>query len=312
MRQELYGLVLCIVAMLATACPKGNESIPENLDEILRAPKGNSVLVFSLKHVGKSAHFSAKANMVKMRLEAFGIHPVGVKSPQHGVIRVELPTTKANTIKKAEQLITRPSSMAIAPVMQGKKFFEELRSRLGKYPGLKIASDYVGIMRSDRKTKVTFLLSDDEKQLLQAIGEIKTPKGSRLVPMYSTSGAMAFLIPDPPSLQNPILTNIHPVIRPQWSGTGIGAKLARPYREAFSDLVRANLNRPLAFIVNGQVVAVPVVSSKIRKGSIEIAPSPTIDSEESKTQAKRLAVQLKSWQLVGSFKLVAKRVSLKR
>ena len=108
------------------------------------------------------------------------------------------------------------------------------------------------------------------------------------------------------------MTHINTTTSQEGSSVSVTAKLARPFQESFADLVRKSLDRPLAFIVDDQVVAVPVVGSKIIRGSIEIKPSPMVSPEQSARQAKQLAVRLKSWQLAGTFELVAEKTSFKK
>jgi len=82
------------------------------------------------------------------------------------------------------------------------------------------------------------------------------------------------------------------------------AELARPFQDPFRDLVRDNLHRPLAFLVDGELVALPVVASKSKRGEIRIQPSPLVDPAEARKQAERLATKLRAWQLVGTFEKV--------
>ncbi len=311
MQQSFFRtLLLMSLALFLTHCPKGQEGLPENIDGLLDSPAGSSVLIFSAD-IKSDSNLQAKANQVKMRLEAFGVKGIEVDPLKPANIRVQVPSVNSLLLEKIQQLITRPSSISIAPVVSKDDFFDKVKNRLKNYKGAKVQKDELGIMRTDRKTKVRFILTADAQQMHSLLKNMKTPEGTRLVPMWSDRGAMAFLVQHPAPMTNPVITHIKPVASQDTAGMGVEAELAKPYWDEFADLVRANLNRPIAIIVNDQVVAVPVVSSKIRRGTIVIKPSPMVKPEESQKQARRLAIELKSWQLVGNFKLVAKKISAK-
>src|SRR3989344_1236186 len=71
--------------------------------------------------------------------------------------------------------------------------------------------------------------------------------------------------------------------------------------ELFSSITEKNIGKPLAIVLDGQIISAPVVQEKITGGSARISGEFTLD------QAKNLAIQLNSGALPISVKLVEQR-----
>jgi len=71
--------------------------------------------------------------------------------------------------------------------------------------------------------------------------------------------------------------------------------------ELFSSITEKNIGKPLAIVLDGQIISAPVVQEKITGGSARISGEFTLD------QAKNLAIQLNAGALPISVKLVEQR-----
>jgi len=293
----------CLAATLA-GCPSSEEdktppATPGAAPQAAPAEPGG--LVFELLGKRPGQDMPALIGLVQARLEAFGVGGVQVKRAGERAIRIVGADQDPALADRIEQLLTRPVAMAIAPVDPGKQFFEQVAAGLPAGAKLRVARDKLGDLAHQKTAKIWYLAADDPAALEARLKTLTPPAGFRLAPMRGTGGAVAYLVPDPAPIPNPMLTQVaveggadDPVV--------VVAELAKPFQRPFSDLVRANLHRPLAFLVDGEVVALPVVASKGRRGQIRIEPSPLADEAEARKQAERLATKLRAWQLVGTFK----------
>ena len=298
------SLAVLLVAALA-GCPKAENSTPSELS----VSGGGAGLLFSVGGIRRHEAMTALATMVRKRLEAFGVRGAEVDVVLPGGVRVLVAGAGEDGARRIEQLVTRPVSIAITPVDPGRAFFESLRDRLPRDASLRVGVDQVGDLKHAKTVRIWYLASSDRTGLERFLDGLEPPAGRRLAVMTGSGGAMALLLPDPPAIQNPVLTRVRVIADEAGGRVSVGAELARPFRDPFDDLVRSNLHRPLAFVVDGEVRALPVVASRSQRGEIRIDPSPLAPEQDLRQQAERLAVMLKAWQLVGEFELVEKKIT---
>lgn len=295
-----------VLAALVAGCPRAPQepaSNPASNPVSKPAEMSGPGLYFELQGKRPGQDFDALIGQVKARLAAFGVASVEVERVGERAIRVRGAEGKPALARRVEQLVTRPSAMAIAPVDPGKRFFEGLAYGLRADGGLRVARDKLGDLAHDKVSRIWYLAADDPTALDAFIAKTKPPAGFKLAPMRGPGGAVAYLVPDPPPLPNPMLIRVEVEGGPD-GPVVVVAELARPFQQPFRDLIRRRLNRPLAFLVEGEVVALPVIVTKARRGQLRIEPSPLADPAQARDQAERLATKLRAWQLVGTFKRV--------
>ena len=294
------------LAALLAGCPAPDDAgrpkaEPKAIPEA--TPTRVEGLVFELLGKRPGQDMATLVGLVQARLAAFDVQGVTVARAGERAIRIEGADQDPALAARIEELITRPVAMAIAPVEPGKDYFEQFAADLPAGGKLRVARDKLGDLAHGKTAKIWYLAADDPAALDAHLKTHPPPAGFRLAPMRGTGGAVAYLIPDPAPIPNPMLTRValeggadDPVV--------VVAELAKPFQNPFRDLVRTNLHRPLAFLVDGEVVALPVVASKNRRGQIRIEPSPLADEAEARRQAERLATKLRAWQLVGTFRVL--------
>ena len=294
------------IAAVLGACARAPEPVPA--EQGLVVP-GGAGLLFQVSGQRSNDDLTALAGLVRERLAAFGVDRVQIETIAPNRLRALVQGAKADRATRVEQLIARPVSMSITPVDPGLAFFAGLVGKLPKAGGVRVAEDRLGNLRYGKLVRIAYLVADDGQTLARFIRGLAPPKGQRLAVMNGAGGALAFLVNDPAPIENPVVTQVRVIAPDEGGSVAVGAELAKPFRTAFDDLVRASLHRPLAFVVDGQVVALPVVAGRARRGEIRIEPSPLAADEHLRPQAEQLAVKLKSWQLVGDFKLLKKVVT---
>ncbi len=304
MPARLSGALLLLACSVA-GCPQAPQE-PAAEATADKADTSGPGLYFELLGKRPGQEFGALISRVKARLAAFGVASVEVERVGERTLRVRGAEGDPALTRRVEQLVTRPSAMAIAPVDPGRRFFEGLAEALPAEGGLRIARDKLGDLAHDKVSRIWYLAADDPAALDAFIAKTTPPEGLKLVPMRGPGGAVAYLVPDPPPMPNPMLVRVE-VEGGEDKPVAVVAELARPFQRPFRDLIRRRLNRPLAFLVEGEVVALPVVASKARRGQIRIEPSPLADPAQARKEAERLATKLRAWQLVGTFKRLGRQ-----
>lgn len=298
------GPWLLLLALASGGCPKGQEGLPPGEVEALQAPAGGCSLLFRLED-DRPRKLRAVANMVHKRLTAFGLSEVRVEALPPQSLRVVLSRGGAAAARRAVDLITKPVAMAITTVDPGRRYFEDLAAQLPA--GVRVSSDRLGDLAHGKTRRIWYLLAEQRRALERQLDRLQPPAGRRLVPLWGERGGMTLLVQHPPVIENPILKRVHLRRDAATGQLSVQAELARPYSYPFRRLAYDQLNRPLAFVAAGEVIALPVIADKPPKGRLRIVPSPLASEAQARAQAERLAVRLKSWGLAGSLRPVARR-----
>jgi len=295
-----------LLALAAAGCPKGQEGLPPGEVEALQAPAGGCSLLLRIED-DRPRKLRAVANMVHKRLAAFGLSEVRVEVLPPQSLRVVLARADAAAARWAVDLVTKPVAMAITTVDPGRRYFEAVAAELPADAGVRVASDRLGDLAHGKTQRIWYLLAEQRRALERQLERLRPPAGRRLVPLWGESGGMALLVQHPPAIENPILKRVRLSRDAATGQLAVQAELARPYSYPFRRLAYDQLNRPLAFLAAGEVIALPVIADKPPKGRLRIVPSPLAPQAQARAQAERLAVRLKSWVLAGSLRPVARR-----
>jgi preprotein translocase subunit SecD len=293
----------CLLALSATSCSKGS---PETSLKVAGGGAGFLLAVESPKEGGQQAMVEA----VKRRLAAEGAASAEVHAEGTDRIVVLLPGVDDLASQHVEQLLTLPNHLAIAEVDGGAAFFAEQKPRLPSDGSIWAGSD---ISDTESGASRHWFLHANRREALEAFLKTLTPPaGRRLAVLPSGSGALAYLLIDPPALDNPLLQQVRIETDPENGQPAVLAELAQPFRQSFSELTRRNVHRPLAVLINGEIRSIPVVQAPIDSGSLRIDPSPMADPARVRTQAEALAAGLNAWSLAGKLKLIKKEITAPR
>lgn len=235
--------------------------------------------------------------LVRERLEAFGFANVQVNATAARHIRVRYlgPHQYDDTIpERIERVVGKPLVLAIAPVDPGEAFFAASVSRLPSTGGLRVGTDTLGIPGGSGVARIGYWAADDPAALVAHIKRVSPPPGRKLVTMRGRDGALAFLVHDPPpvNIQRPTRVRVDG----QTDGpVAVVMELDSRSREPVQELLRSSLYRPLAFLVDGEVVALPFVTTMEERGEIRIVPSPVASEGDALYDAESLASMLRTW-----------------
>jgi preprotein translocase subunit SecD len=277
----------------------------------LTVPAGGVGFLFQLEGGGDRADQLHKAqesmvDAIRHRLSRLGLLQEQVLAEGPDKLKVLVPNVNQATAEKIEQVLTRPTQLSIAFVEDGKDFFASLKDQLPKDSKVAAASDRYDLGANVPAEEGWYLMSSERQSLEAFVKTLTLPKGRRLAVLPGFKGALAYLLVEPPALENPVLQKIRVVASEDPADTAVEAELAEPFRSSFAELTQKALHHRIAILIDSEIVSLPVVESSIQNGRLRISPSPVPSPDTLPLQAKMLAEDLNAWSLVKGLRLIKK------
>ncbi|NMB76999.1 MAG: hypothetical protein GYA21_17955 [Myxococcales bacterium] len=263
---------------------------------------GGAGLLFEVE--GRAGSQRAMLEAVRERLRSEGVGEFSAEAVGQRGLRVLLPGLDGARAREVEQLLLQPLRIDIAAVDDGEEYFAALRRTLGEGESVQVRFDAYAPGRA-----TGYLQAAEARDLDDFLAVNAPPPGRRFARMRAPAAVLAFLISDPPEIQNPVLRSLQALVEPEHSPPAVRARLAPPFRQGLSELTRRMEGRRMAILVSDRIRALPRVERPSDDGSLRIEPSPIVAEEAARVEARALAAGLNAWGLSRSLRLLRREIT---
>ncbi len=265
-------------------------------------PGGGAGLLFEVE--GRAGSQRAMLEAVRERLRSEGVEGASADAVGERGLRVLLPGMDGARAREVEQLLLQPLRIDIAAVDDGEEYFASLRRTLAPGESVQVRSDAYAPGRA-----TGYLQAGEARDLDDFLAVNAPPPGRRFARMRAPRAVLAFLVSDPPDIQNPVLRSVQALTDPEHSPPAVRARLAPPFRQGLSELTRRIEGRRLAILVSDRIRALPRVERPSDDGSLRIEPSPIVAEEAARAEARALAAGLNAWGLSHGLRLLRREIT---
>lgn len=272
-------------------------------DESLGAAQRGVSFLFEIENPSESG-VEAMLQAIKARLHLMGHENARVSVSKDRLISVQIPGVSKDETEIVKRRLLQPTRLAFSSVENDQAFFDALQDRLPRDGSIRMGLDGSQSVGSEDRIEYAYLMSDQKEKLQDFIDNLKPPEGSKFWIMPAEQGAAAYLLRNPPQLQNSIVKNVIVKEEPQTGRLNVYIELDKKYRQAFAELTRKQLHRRLAVLVNGEIKSLPTVESVINEAQLRIEPSPVMPEAVVEKEARALATGIKAWGCAGGLRLV--------